>query len=720
MSTLRLCLETSVSKFVRTSSGVGEKTFAEIFVLQGTTYADREIPKSAGFQWDGALKHWWTANEETAQKLAQYAHNFQFQEDGSIERFVAPPANGNYSAPEFHRETRNPKPEIVVGTPQQEAFWREIVDGDSHIVLEARAGCGKTFSVVEAAKRACESKIGFSAFNASIAKELKEKVPSNARAFTLHSLGYAAIRRAVSGATLDEDGKKMTSIVESLAPRVQGKPDGALVKAVTAVAALCKAYLHDGAGNDDLESIIARHEVDLTPSEKEYSRREKERPDDEPLAKWRERIASQFKSSALGLVPRVLEECKKQSALVDFDDMIWLPVVLGLPVEEFDLLFIDESQDMNLCQQKLAFMACPRGRIVIVGDPRQSIYAFRGADTRSMARMTEQLEATGRGCKTLPLTFTRRCPKSHVALAQQIVPDIEAMPEAPEGVIENIAEVKLAERAAPGEMILCRTNAPLVGAALRLVRVGKKPLLRGRDLTAAIRALIKRMEAAWGEDPENAAKVFNANELSKQVGTHKTRESLRLTLAGKSASIITTLQDECDIVMTLCEGCDTLAQVDARIRSVFENKDERGAVILSSVHGAKGLEAETVYLLKPELMPHPNATRPEDVEQEMNIKYVAQTRSKSRLVFAHEKPPGDEQKELSEEGGPIAADGKVGSITAELLDVCEAFVAEISGFAMDDDDPFIPLLAQARAAIANARGKEVQVDGYGEPCDARR
>jgi hypothetical protein len=35
-------------------------------------------------------------------------------------------------------------------------------------------------------------------------------------------------------------------------------------------------------------------------------------------------------------------------------------------------------------------------------------------------------------------------------------------------------------------------------------------------------------------------------------------------------------------------------------------------------------------------MPHPKATRPEDTEQENNIRYVALTRSKNKIVFAHE------------------------------------------------------------------------------------
>ena len=60
-------------------------------------------------------------------------------------------------------------------------------------------------------------------------------------------------------------------------------------------------------------------------------------------------------------------------------------------------------------------------------------------------------------------------------------------------------------------------------------------------------------------------------------------------------------------------------------------------VVLSSVHRAKGLEAENVVILHPEKMPHPMATLEWEIEQEYNIKYVAITRSMNRLVFVREE-----------------------------------------------------------------------------------
>src|SRR5690606_2972948 len=116
--------------------GVEEKSYEEIFVLHGTRFEENHVPKSAGFRWEPNRKVWWTPIEGNARQLAEYATN------GLCKRWGLEEAEES----------------AVVGTPQQEAFWQSVVESESHIVLEARAGCGKTFSVVEAAKRAKEAR----------------------------------------------------------------------------------------------------------------------------------------------------------------------------------------------------------------------------------------------------------------------------------------------------------------------------------------------------------------------------------------------------------------------------------------------------------------------------------------------------------------------------------------------------------------------------------
>jgi len=63
--------------------------------------------------------------------------------------------------------------------------------------------------------------------------------------------------------------------------------------------------------------------------------------------------------------------------------------------------------------------------------------------------------------------------------------------------------------------------------------------------------------------------------------------------------------------------------------------DDKQGIAFSTVHKAKGLEADRVFILHPEMMPHPKASKPWEQQQERNIKYVSETRSKEYLGFVH-------------------------------------------------------------------------------------
>src|SRR5690606_3738153 len=58
----------------------------------------------------------------------------------------------------------------------------------------------------------------------------------------------------------------------------------------------------------------------------------------------------------------------------DFDDMIWFPFVYRLNVGKFDVVFVDEAQDLNAAQIAMVLSACKvNGRIIAVGDPAQCV-----------------------------------------------------------------------------------------------------------------------------------------------------------------------------------------------------------------------------------------------------------------------------------------------------------------------------------------------------------
>src|SRR5690606_32961420 len=194
------------------------------------------------------------------------------------------------------------------------------------------------------------------------------------------------------------------------------------------------------------------------------------------------------RNSFIRKVLNVLERSRKDTARVDFDDMIWMPVVLGLKLNRYDRVFIDETQDLNAAQIELALGACKDGgRICAVGDDRQAIYAFRGADSQAIPNIVARLQA-----KELYLSVTYRCALSIVKQAQNYVPDLQAASNAAEGVVTFADNDHMMREVRPGDFILSRTNAPLVRTCLQLIRERRPATIQGRDIGAGLIALIKK------------------------------------------------------------------------------------------------------------------------------------------------------------------------------------------------------------------------------------
>ena len=92
------------------------------------------------------------------------------------------------------------------------------------------------------------------------------------------------------------------------------------------------------------------------------------------------------------------------------------------------------------------------------------------------------------------------------------------------------------------------------------------------------------------------------------------------------------LEDKKDCIMIFVEKATTVGGIIEEIKKVFDGKDH-GDIMLSTVHKAKGLEADNVYILATERMPHPLGNN-----EENNICYVAITRAKKNLFYCGPRP----------------------------------------------------------------------------------
>lgn len=523
-------------------------------------------------------------------------------------------------------------------------------DNSSHVIVRALAGTGKTTTLVEGLRhvQGGESNlrpspqqamvweamklstghvrtIGFVAFNKSIAEELQRRVPAGCDAMTMHSLGFKAVRAAFSKCKVNSYRVQdiLSELMEQDIREIRSnKPN--LVNAIEQLVGLAKQNL---SSLDDIDDNGI-----LDPNGESI-------PVGDPV--WREvlsGLAGYYDVDLNGdaeriydLVPRVLERCKdvNRDGCIDFNDMIWLPVILKLPVMQYDLLLVDEAQDLNKCQQQLALKA--GRRLILCGDEKQAIYGFAGADCDSMPNMFKVLEATERGCVQLPLTVTRRCGKAIVAEAQKIVPEFEAFEENGEGLISSA--MYPTENSSPaedyrgvvqdGDMIVCRVNAPLVSNVFKFLKAGRKAYIQGRDIGQGLIRTIDKLKAS------NITELVG--KLSDWYHAESMKESAKRT---PSEAKLIALRDRYDCLSVFIDEATTIDQVKERIEKIFQDKETTG-IRLSSVHRAKGLEAGRVFILLPEgaSMPHPLAKTAWQRGQEENLRYVAITRAIKELVY---------------------------------------------------------------------------------------
>jgi superfamily I DNA/RNA helicase len=471
-------------------------------------------------------------------------------------------------------------------SPQQHAIYDWFARGRGNLAVRARAGTGKTSTLLEGINHAPERSILLAAFNKRIADELKTRLKNRrAQAKTLHSVGYASIRSR-QPAQLDED--RGHRIAEEL---VAGPVE--MVHLVQKLAAVAKNA-----------APFAKHE-DLLALADDF--------DLEPDPDWQEEGWHTADIAALAL--KAMNRALEPDGTVDFDDMVFVPVCRGWVRPRFDLVVIDEAQDMSATQIEICRRSVlPGGRIAVIGDDRQAIYGFRGADSTSLDRLKHELRAA-----ELPLTVTFRCPRLVVEQAQRLVPDFEAAANAPLGELVEMTAAQMYAAASPGDFILSRKNAPLVRVCLTLIVAGKRAMIEGRDIGQGLIALIRRLRAATIEDLIAGVERWRNREIQKYRGNTSKKAAAKLEQILDAAAALT----------VLAEASDSVGHLERRIEALFQETGgkRQDVVVCSSVHKAKGLERDRVFGLMDTLYPGGR-----DDMEERNVHYVLLTRAKKTFV----------------------------------------------------------------------------------------
>jgi len=493
-------------------------------------------------------------------------------------------------------------------TDQQTAFLDEIEQGQGHVALVARAGSGKTATILFAVDRIVQAfpnaETTICAFNKAIADEVKGKLQARGHtnfrqisAATLHSLGFNIVRFVFNNPKVEEN--KVRDLVDGL-----NDPEAQEYKAQ--IVQLVKVAKQEGFGFFDDRAIGDAHawykvieHYDLNGFED-----------------------TSHVDAVVAHAQAIYRRSLSQTDVVDFDDMILFPLVKNLRVKfQKDFLFVDEAQDLSRVRQALAKkFVKPKGRMVIVGDDKQAIYGFAGADAAALTNLQCQLQT-----RNLPLSVTWRCPKTVVSLAQEIVPDIEAADNASAGEVRAIDA--LPEDLGTDSAVLCRNMAPLIDLAYSLIRQGTPAKVEGRDIGEGL----KKMLGRW--------KVKSLDAYLNKLDAYQEREVQKAQAKGKDAQV-EAINDKCETLRVICGECMRQGEstVSAAVRFV-DNLFADGAqncVTLATYHRSKGREWPRVVLLQhAKRCPSPYAKQPWQREQEDNLAYVAFTRAQQSLLFLH-------------------------------------------------------------------------------------
>lgn len=488
----------------------------------------------------------------------------------------------------------------------QKKIFDFVLHGTGNAVIKARAGSGKTATLITSMRLVPDKKrCLFLAFNRSVRDEITEKLAGqdNCSVMTVHSLGYRMImsnyqaKPAINDFKYSQFLKTNIRELSSQAPEDKAELAEYIERTLLLInfgrLALCQT-------RNELLRVAVKHDID-------------------------------FKFDEIDVALAVMEWGKGCVVELDYTDMVWLPNELDLNPKQFkfDWIFNDEAQDYSEAYVKL-FMRCfKRGtRFVSTGDDYQSINMFAGASTTAFEEMVNYKNTT---LFTLPISY--RCDRAIIDEARILVEDIEPRPTAGPGIVVQDSHIRDING---DDMVLCRTNAPLVKMFTMLIDRNKPCYIKGKDDDK--KRFIETVERfAVGEE---LGKDLNRDGLFPRLYDNMLEERNKRMLHGLdamdaiSSPSVQSKYDTITALLIIAKNCRTKTELVNRINRIFSGSNT--GICLSTIHKAKGLESNNVHILCRSLMPSKSAKTKDEIQQENNLIYVAVTRARHKLCYVSE------------------------------------------------------------------------------------
>lgn len=497
----------------------------------------------------------------------------------------------------------------------QKAIFDYIQHEKGNLVVEAAAGSGKTYTLVKALSLIPQDKrVLMTAFNKDIVKELTKKVKEfpNVEVRTLHGLGMILTTRGLGIGGMKPEGYKYTQLIynhwqdltKTNINKLSRNARKSFVENTKKLVDFGRFYL--ATTRSEMIELMTKYDIPCVADEVDVA----------------------LKVMAIG---------GKNLDSIDYTDMIWMPHIYDLHLQEceYDFIMVDECQDLNVAERNLVLRCLKEGgRLIAVGDSNQCIYGFSGSDPDSF-RAIQSIPNT----VSMPLSISYRCPESVVKFAQNLVPSIEAKQGAEEGVILDCVSL---DDVHDGDMVLCRNNAPLLQVYCKLLEQGKRAYIRGSDVGKNLQNIVIGTHKDYLHTNLKQDGVFIR--LYEDLFNSRKAIMERYGISQEDAMKHETIQAKLDMIRALeVLGADltTTEELTKKIGDIFPKNDKGEGIMLSTVHKAKGLEADNVFIACASLMPSKSALDEWQVQQERNLMYVAYTRAKKVLGFLNEEETPD-------------------------------------------------------------------------------
>ena len=596
----------------------------------------------------------------------------------------------------------------------QENILNTVKLTDKNILVDAKAGSGKTSTLIlisEAIQKQ-GNKCLFLAFNKHIVEELKGKMDTTDCAVkTIHSLGYSYLRsflyrqygqhykmdldenklREIVKHKFEEDGYQQSVIEHNIDKTGTELKDfiRTLISETCHLINFCRFHMTNYHEQDKVRKLALTCCRSIIEENIGF--------DNYPTLV--ESVIDKLKNDFEN--PEIIDGLPTYK--VDFTDMIYFPVYYKMippfSIREYlDYVLIDECQDLSELQQEFLKTLGNKSRFIFVGDEKQAIYGFAGADTKSIFKLTQRYDL-----EQLPLNICYRCPKKVIKLVQQeVLPTIEYNKERPDvGEVYCIERSEIIKNLEKNDVIITRRNSDLLRLFIDLsvkkkiqVRLLNKDLVNNvtNNLTRIVNSYIEKYNKGlniekelfeWMAEKGIPKQVLKQTNLDKDVEDKiiqlmKDRKNKSITKQKHTVDYLikcmteyktqgnynqknmeTGELDELTAYYHIIESfidmfkqkvnALTVKDLITFIENFLSLNENKEVPTLSTIHKMKGGEADNIFIYDYPRFPYCyNNMSEDDQQQEVNLQYVALTRAKKKLYLVLTVPT---ERELQSENG---------------------------------------------------------------------